>query len=143
MRNNAMRWRSRLGALAGLLALLIGGAVLVAPGAAFADTATLSRRPLGPHSYILNFTITNDTSAPINGWRMEFDLPPGELVQGLFAFDIRVTRADPHFILENARQIVLAPGQSASYGIAILGDSWPINCVTRGTPCSITTAVSS
>jgi chitinase len=139
LRNNAQRWRLRFTALIGLMAVFTGGATLVAPGAVFADTATLSRKPLGSPSYTLLFKITNDTVVPMDGWRMEFDLPPGELVQGLFNFEVRVTRQDPHFILENARPMVLQPGQSINQYIHILGDSWPINCVTRGTPCGFDT----
>jgi hypothetical protein len=139
LRNNAKRWRLRFVALAGLVAALVGGATLVAPGAAYADTAALSRRPLGAGSYILVFSITNDTSAPLSSWRMEFDLPPGGHVQGLFTFDIRVTWVDQHFTLENAHPVTINPGRSVTYGIPILGQSWPQNCVTRGTPCSIDT----
>ncbi|MEH1125680.1 cellulose binding domain-containing protein [Micromonospora sp. CPCC 206061] len=121
------------------MATLVGAATLVAPGAAYADTAALSRRPFGSGSYILVFSITNDTSAPLNGWRMEFDLPPGEFVQGLFTFSIRVTKVDQHFILENANPVTINPGRSVNYGIPILGQSWPQNCLSRGTPCSIDT----
>ncbi|MER7008082.1 cellulose binding domain-containing protein [Dactylosporangium sp. NPDC000555] len=136
MHNNAKRWRLRLATLATLVATLIGGATLVAPGAASADTAALTRQPLGSASYILRFTITNDTNASVNGWQLEFDLPPGEFVQGLFAFDIKVTRTDQHFVLQNANPVVLNPGRSISTGIFIVGLSWPLNCVTRGTPCT-------
>jgi hypothetical protein len=139
LRKNAKRWRSRFTALAGLTATLVGAATLVAPGAAYADTATLSRRPLGSGSYVLVFSITNDTNAPLNSWRMEFDLPPGELVQGLFTFSIRVTKVDQHFVLENAKSVTINPGGSVSYGIPIVGQSWPQNCLTRGTPCGIDT----
>jgi hypothetical protein len=135
--DNAKRWRLRLGTLVTAMTLLIGGAVLVTPGVAAADTATLSRQPLGSASYILRFKITNDTKVTEYGWRMEFDLPPGEFVQGLFAFDIRVTRTGQHFVLENANPLVLSPGTSISTGIAIVGQSWPLNCVTRGTPCTV------
>lgn len=121
------------------MAVFIGGATLVAPSAVFADTATWSRVPLYSQSYTLLFKITNDTNAPMNGWRMEFDLPPGQLAQGVFNFEVRVTRQDPHFILENARPIVLQPGQSVNHYMVILGDGSPINCVTRGTPCSFDT----
>ncbi|GGM71295.1 hypothetical protein GCM10007977_086400 [Dactylosporangium sucinum] len=137
MQNNAKRWRLRLVTLVTLMAGLVGGVTLVAPGAASADTATLGRQPLGPASYILQFAITNDTGASENGWRMEFDLPPGEYVQGLFAFSIRVTRTGQHFVLENAYPGVYGPGTSVNGSIAIIGLSWPLNCVTRGTPCTI------
>jgi len=137
--NNAKRWRLRLAALATLGAVLAGGAALTAPGAAFADRATLTRQPLGPASYILRFKITNDTNASTNGWRMYFDLPPGDLVQGLFSPDIRVTRVGQHFVLENAYPALIPPGGTVSTGIAILGLSWPLNCVTRGTPCTLST----
>jgi hypothetical protein len=70
---------------------------------------------------------------------MEFDLPPGEFVQGLFTFDIRVTRVDQHYTLANAQPVTINPGRSVSYSIPILGQSWPQNCHTRGTPCSIDT----
>jgi hypothetical protein len=139
LRNNAKRWRLRFTAVAGLLVAFVGGATLVAPGAAYADAAALSRQPFSSGSYILIFSITNDTSAPLNGWRMEFDLPPGESVQGLFTFDIRVTKVDQHFILENARAVTINPGRSVAHRIPILGHSWPQNCLTRGTPCDIDT----
>jgi hypothetical protein len=132
MRNNTKRF-------AALMAVFIGGATLVAPGAAHADAATLSRKPLGPASYVLRFKIANDTGASMTSWRMEFDLPPGELVQGFLSLDIRVTRVDQHFILENAHPILLPPGQSIGTGIVILGLSSPLNCVTRGTPCTFDT----
>jgi hypothetical protein len=119
------------------MAALVGATTLVAPGAASADTAALSRRPLGSASYVLVFAITNDTSAPLTSWRMEFDLPPGEVVQGLFSFSIRVTKVGQHFILENAHSEYMAPGGAVHYGIPILGQSWPQNCHTRGTPCVI------
>ncbi|WP_432994539.1 cellulose binding domain-containing protein [Dactylosporangium sp. CA-233914] len=136
MHNNTKRWRLRLATLATLVATLIGGATLLAPGAASADTATLSRRPLGPASYNLRFTITNDTNAPINGWRLEFDLPPGEYAVGLFSFDIQVTQTGQHFVLQNKNPAVLAPGNSINTGLIVVGLSWPLNCVTRGTPCT-------
>jgi endoglucanase len=137
LRNNEKRWRLRLTTLAALVAALVGGGTLVAPGAAHADTATLSRRPLGGSSYVLLFTITNDTNAPLTSWRMEFDLPPGEEVVGLFTFTIKVTKIGQHFILENKDPQYIGPGGSAYHGIPIRGLSWPENCVTRGTPCII------
>lgn len=126
-------------ALAALIGALVGGATLVAPGAAYADTAALSRRPLGSGSYILIFSITNDTNASLNSWRMEFDLPPGQAVQGLFTFDIRVTKTDQHFVLENKNPVTINPGRSVLYSIPILGLGWPQNCLVRGTPCGIDT----
>jgi chitinase len=135
--NNAKRWRLRMSALATLMALLAGGATLVAPSAAVADTATLSRQPFGSQSYFLRFTITNDTNVSENGWRIEFDLPQGEYATGLFQFEIRVTQTGQHFVVENARPTVLNPGSSVTSSVVIVGASWPLNCVTRGTPCTV------
>jgi hypothetical protein len=135
LHNNAKRWRQRLAALATLAAVLVGGSALVAPAAAFADTATLSRQPFGPTSYVLKYTITNDTNVPMTSWRMEFDLPAGQYVQGFFSLDIRVTQTGQHFVLQNANPILEPPGGSHSSGVVIVGSSWPLNCVTRGTPC--------
>ena len=135
MHNNAKRWRQRLAVLATLAAVLFGGAALVAPDAAFADTATLSRQPFGPSAYILKFKITNDTNVSMTSWRMEFDLPAGQYVQGFFSLDIRVTQTGQHFVLQNVNPFLEPPGGSISTGVAIVGSSWPLNCVTRGTPC--------
>ena len=134
MHNNAKRWRQRLAALATLAAVLTG-ATLVAPVAAFADTATLSRQPFLPTAYALRFQITNDTNVSLTSWRMEFDLPAGQYVQGFFTPTVQVTQTGQHWALQNVYPVLVPPGGSISSGVAIVGSSWPLNCVTRGTPC--------
>ncbi|AFC43726.1 hypothetical protein OCU_25070 [Mycobacterium intracellulare ATCC 13950] len=133
------RWRTALhAAVAALMVVMLGLAITPAAHAA-AATATLSVSHSWQSGFIAHFTVTNSSMAPLNDWKLEFDLPAGESV--LHAWNSTVTQTGTHYVLTPANwNRVIAPGSSATGGFrGVLSGTYspPVNCVLNGQyPCT-------
>ncbi|AOS92177.2 hypothetical protein AN480_13180 [Mycobacterium intracellulare subsp. chimaera] len=137
--NCVKRWRTALhAAVAALMLVMLGLAITPAAHAA-AATATLSVSHSWQSGFIAHFTVTNSSMAPLNDWKLEFDLPAGESV--LHAWNSTVTQTGTHYVLTPANwNRVIAPGSSATGGFrGVLSGTYspPVNCVLNGQyPCT-------
>lgn len=137
--NCVKRWRTALhAAVAALMVVMLGLAITPAAHAA-AATATLSVSHSWQSGFIAHFTVTNSSMAPLNDWKLEFDLPAGESV--LHAWNSTVTQTGTHYVLTPANwNRVIAPGSSATGGFrGVLSGTYspPVNCVlNRQYPCT-------
>ncbi|MGV0695674.1 MULTISPECIES: cellulose-binding domain-containing protein [Mycobacterium avium complex (MAC)] len=137
--NCVKRWRTALhAAVAALMVVILGLAITPAAHAA-AATATLSVSHSWQSGFIAHFTVTNSSMAPLNDWKLEFDLPAGESV--LHAWNSTVTQTGTHYVLTPANwNRVIAPGSSATGGFrGVLSGTYspPVNCVLNGQyPCT-------
>lgn len=137
--NCVKRWRTALhAAVAALMLVMLGLAITPAAHAA-AATATLSVSHSWQSGFIAHFTVTNSSMAPLNDWKLEFDLPAGESV--LHAWNSTVTQNGTHYVLTPANwNRVIAPGSSATGGFrGVLSGTYspPVNCVLNGQyPCT-------
>jgi hypothetical protein len=126
------------GALA-LAATLIAtvAAVALAPGAAHAATASFVRTSTWSDGYVGSFTVRNDGSTAVAGWRVEFDLPTGTSVYAHWSADL--TSQDGHHTFRNAAwNGDLAPGASTTFGWMARGTGEPTGCLVDGAPCGAT-----
>ncbi len=137
--NCVKRWRTALhAAVAALMLVMLGLAITPAAHAA-AATATLSVSHSWQSGFIAHFTVTNSSMAPLNDWKLEFDLPAGASV--LHAWNSTVTQTGTHYVLTPANwNRVIAPGSSATGGFrGVLSGTYspPVNCVLNGQyPCT-------
>lgn len=137
--NCVKRWRTALhAAVAALMVVILGLAITPAAHAA-AATATLSVSHSWQSGFIAHFTVTNSSMAPLNDWKLEFDLPAGESV--LHAWNSTVTQTGTHYVLTPANwNRVIAPGSWATGGFrGVLSGTYspPVNCVLNGQyPCT-------
>ncbi|SDX95053.1 Fibronectin type III domain-containing protein [Micromonospora pattaloongensis] len=131
-----MRLRSlRTAALAAAMAAgLVAGSLGFAT-AASAATATFARTASWASGYEAKFTVTNNTSATITSWNVQFDLPAGSSM-GTY-WDALVSTSGQHVTATNRDYNgTLAPGASASFGFVVSGTGDPANCTVNGAPCS-------
>ena len=129
--NYVKRWRTALhAALSALLVGVLGFAVAPVAHAAVAS-ATLSVSHAWQTGFIAHFTITNSSTAPMNDWNLEFDLPAGESIS--HTWNSTLAQSGTHYVLSPANwNRVIAPGSSATGGFrGVLTGSYspPSNCV--------------
>ncbi|WP_327040780.1 cellulase family glycosylhydrolase [Micromonospora ureilytica] len=119
-------------AVAGLLA---GGVALVAATPASAATAVFSVTNNWGNGYQGQVTVTNDTSAQITSWRVEFDLPSGSTVSQ--SWNAQQTTSGSHYTFANVSwNGTLAAGASTSFGFLVNGTGTPVNCTVNGASCA-------
>ncbi|MCG5446532.1 cellulase family glycosylhydrolase [Micromonospora sp. NIE79] len=119
-------------AVAGLLA---GGVALVAATPASAATAVFSVTNNWGNGYQGQVTVTNDTSAPITSWRVEFDLPSPSTVSQ--SWNAQQTTSGSHYTFANVSwNGTLAAGASTSFGFLVNGTGTPLNCTVNGASCA-------
>ncbi|MER7592015.1 cellulase family glycosylhydrolase [Micromonospora sp. NPDC127501] len=119
-------------AVAGLLA---GGVALVAATPASAATAVFSVTNNWGNGYQGQVTVTNDTSAPITSWRVEFDLPSSSTVTQ--SWNAQQTTSGSHYTFANVSwNGTLAAGASTSFGFLVNGTGTPANCTVNGASCA-------
>jgi chitinase len=80
-------------------------------------------------------TVTNGTDAPVNTWRVEFDLPAGTTISSFW--DADVTRSGNRYTaVKKSWAGALAPGASTSWGYIGSGAyKAPTNCTVNGASC--------
>ncbi|MFI7658084.1 cellulase family glycosylhydrolase [Micromonospora parva] len=119
-------------AVAGLLA---GGAAVVAATPASAATAVFSVTNNWGNGYQGQVTVTNDTSAPISSWRVEFDLPSSSTITQ--SWNAQQTTSGSHYTFANVSwNGNLAVGASTSFGFLVNGTGTPVNCTVNGAGCA-------
>ncbi|MFE9188220.1 cellulase family glycosylhydrolase [Micromonospora sp. NPDC007208] len=119
-------------AVAGLLA---GGVALVAATPASAATAVFAVTNNWGNGYQGQVTVTNDTSAPITSWRVEFDLPSSSTVSQ--SWNAQQTTSGSHYTFANVSwNGTLAAGASTSFGFLVNGTGTPLNCTVNGASCA-------
>ncbi|MCG5435720.1 cellulase family glycosylhydrolase [Micromonospora foliorum] len=119
-------------AVAGLLA---GGVAVVAATPASAATAVFSVTNNWGNGYQGQVTVTNDTSAPITSWRVEFDLPSTSTVSQ--SWNAQQTTSGSHYTFANVSwNGTLAAGASTSFGFLVNGSGTPLNCTVNGASCA-------
>ncbi|MEW1588673.1 cellulase family glycosylhydrolase [Micromonospora vinacea] len=119
-------------AVAGLLA---GGVALVAATPASAAAAVFSVTNNWGNGYQGQVTVTNDTSAPITSWRVEFDLPSSSTVSQ--SWNAQQTSSGSHYIFANLSwNGTLAAGASTAFGFLVNGSGTPVNCTVNGASCA-------
>lgn len=136
--NRGNGWRAAFHVTVSALTAAVVG-LGVAPAAhAAAATATLSVDHAWQNGFIARFSVTNASMAPLNDWKLEFDLPAGESV--LHAWNSTVTQSGTHYVLSPANwNRTIAPGGSATGGFrGVLTGSFtpPANCLINGQYCS-------
>jgi hypothetical protein len=123
-----------------LALLLLVGLALAVPAGAQADglTASFAKTSDWGSGFVGSYTIRNGGSAAVNGWRLDFDLPPGESITG--AWNGLLNWSTNHYVLtDESWTHAVAPGSSVTVGFQggysgafVL----PANCVVNGQPCA-------
>jgi chitinase len=116
-------------------AALVAGGLAITPGAAHAaSTAVITIESQWSSGYTAAVTVRNPGTTPINGWRVEFDLPAGTTVSN--AWNVALARSGAHYTLTPASwNAVIAPGGSATAGFVAAGTGKPAGCLLDGAPC--------
>ncbi|MFF0366019.1 cellulase family glycosylhydrolase [Micromonospora sp. NPDC005087] len=118
-------------AVAGLLA----GAVAITATPASAATAVFSVTNNWGSGYQGQVTVTNNTSAQITSWRVEFDLPSGSSISQ--SWNAQQATAGGHYTFINLSwNGTLAAGASTSFGFLVAGSGTPVNCTVNGASCA-------
>ena len=127
-------------ALAGAVPLLAALTLLTAaPASAEAGaTATFSKGSDWGSGFIGHYVIRNDTSATIQGWELELDLPAGERLTS--AWSAKLSSSGTHYVLtDEAWTHSIAPGGSVEIGFqGTYGGQFgaPTGCTLNGEPCA-------
>lgn len=129
------------GVLAGAVPLLAALTLLVAApasAAAAGPTATFSKGADWGSGFIGHYLIRNDTSAAIQGWQLEFDLPAGERLTS--AWSAKLSSSGNHYVLtDESWTHSIAPGGSVEVGFqgSYSGQfAAPAECMLDGQPCA-------
>ncbi|MEU1400684.1 cellulase family glycosylhydrolase [Micromonospora zamorensis] len=118
-------------AVAGLLA----GGVAMAATPASAATAVFSVTNNWGNGYQGQITVTNDTSAQITSWRVEFDLPSSSTVSQ--SWNAQQSTSGSRYTFTNVSwNGTLAAGASTSFGFLVNGSGTPVNCTVNGASCA-------
>lgn len=120
------------------VSLAAGTVLTVAPpgGTAVAEFGQVSRWDAG---YVGSYTVRNDSTAPIDGWRVDFDLPAGTGVTS--SWDGVFQRTGDRWTVTAAHwNGPLAPGSSVMFGWVARGQGLPANCTLNGAACDGTAA---
>ncbi|MEU8127164.1 cellulase family glycosylhydrolase [Micromonospora sp. NPDC049049] len=114
--------------------LLAGGAALAAATPASAATAVFSVTNNWGNGYQGQVTVTNNTSAQITSWRVEFDLPAGTSINQ--SWNAEQTTSGSHYTFRNVVwNGTLGAGASTSFGFLANGTGTPLNCTVNGASC--------
>jgi chitinase len=134
----APRRALRAGAIVAVAASLVA-AVLVSTvnaNAAGTVTATFVATSDWGTGHEVRVTVTNGTSAAVNTWQIDFDLPSGTNITGFW--DADVTHTGTHWTaVKKSWAGPLAPGASFSWGYDASGPfRAPTTCVVNGSTCA-------
>ncbi|MFV0493959.1 cellulose binding domain-containing protein [Mycobacterium sp.] len=131
-------WRTVLHAVVSAFVIALTGLGVAPVAHAAAPAATLWVSSAWQTGFIAHFTITNMSLTELNGWRLEFDLPPGESIQHTWSSNF--AQYGTHFVITPVSWTqMIAPGGSATGGIrGVLTGSYspPVNCRINGQPCT-------
>jgi hypothetical protein len=126
------RWLTGLASAALLLGLVTAAPASAAPGL----TATFTKVSDWGTGFEGKFTVTNASSAALNGWTIEFDLPSGYSIPTFW--DAQHTSSGQHHVFRNPSWApTLAAGASATFGFNGSPGNFSgiLNCTFNGDPC--------
>ncbi|MGK5556025.1 glycosyl hydrolase family 18 protein [Actinomadura kijaniata] len=126
----------RVIALAGAAAIVAAGSLVTAPAAVSAGTVTANCTKTSDWGtgFEGRCTVKNDTTATINGWKVEFDLPSGTSVGS--AWDATKAASGNHYTFTNVGwNGSVAAGASVSFGFGGTGPGWITGCKVNGGSC--------
>jgi chitinase len=124
---------ARVAAVAALV--VAAAAVGFTPAYAASVTATFTRTSSWETGYTAQFSIKNDTSAPVSGWKVEFDLPAGTTVGAYW--DALQTNSSGHYAFTHREYNgSVAPGATVTFGFNASGTASPANCRINGSSCA-------
>jgi hypothetical protein len=127
--------RLRIGVIAAALATAVSTVIVATPAFAAPATASFVRTSSWGTGYEAKYTITNATTATINGWTVAFDLPAGTAISS--SWDANRTGTTGHITATNLSwNGTLAPGATASFGFVASGNGDPANCTLNGASCA-------
>ena len=120
--------------------LAIVGLAFAAPAAAQAagNTATFTKTSDWGSGFVGNYVIRNNATSSIVGWKLEFDLPPGERLTG--AWSAKMSAVGSHYVLTDEDWTrTITPGGSVQVGFQgeYLGAfGAPTGCQLNGQACA-------
>ncbi|NES12308.1 MULTISPECIES: glycosyl hydrolase family 18 protein [Micromonospora] len=128
--------RRALWATGAVVALVAAAMPLATASAAGSVTATFTKVQDWGTGHEGKVTVTNGTSASVDTWRIEFDLPAGTTISSFW--DADVTSSGNHYVaVKKSWAGPLAPGASFSWGYNGTGPyQAPLNCTVNGGSCS-------
>jgi hypothetical protein len=120
-----------LAALAGLAFAAPASAEAGAPTAVFEKTSDWG------NGFVGGYSIDNDSSAPLEGWKLEFDLPAGERLTS--AWSTKMSSSGNHYVLTDEEWTRKVPA-GGSVKIGFQGEYFgqfvaPQHCLLNGRPC--------
>jgi Cellulose binding domain/Glycosyl hydrolases family 18 len=126
---------------AGTAAAAIAGGAFALAGSASAATvgAAYSRTSDWSTGYTGQYTLTNSTSSPINGWTLTFDLPAGTSISSLWNGDYTVS-GQTVTVKPAGWNAVIAPGAFVQVGFvtkAAAHAADPVDCLINNARCSV------
>ncbi|MEV4704151.1 cellulose binding domain-containing protein [Actinoplanes sp. NPDC049316] len=119
--------------LVGLLTLSAPAPALAAPSTPAAVRADLQRTVFGTDQ-VASYRLHNESPGTVDGWRVEFDLPPGTTI--VTGWNGRFTRTGDHVTVQpESWNATPPPGGSVDFGWYGHGTGEPANCQVNGQPC--------
>jgi hypothetical protein len=134
-----MRWV----VMGGLTCVLAAGVGVVLSGTASADemTATFAKSSQWDDGYVATYVVRNTGSAASDAWTVQFTLPAGDTVTGLW--NGVLTKQGNQFTVRNDDwNGHLTPGSSTDFGFQVQGTGGdkPSTCTINNTDCGSGTA---
>ncbi|MFE9206040.1 glycosyl hydrolase family 18 protein [Micromonospora sp. NPDC007230] len=128
--------RQALWATGAVVALAVAAVPMATASAAGSVTATFTKVQDWGTGHETKVTVTNGTSASVDTWRIEFDLPAGTTISTFW--DADVTSSGNHYVaVKKSWAGPLAPGASFSWGYNGTGAyKAPLNCTVNGASCT-------
>jgi hypothetical protein len=122
--------RVSLGAVGLLMAV-----VLLLPACAQSELKVLVRKTSSwSTGYEATITIANEGRGKVEGWTVEFDLPPDAKVETYW--DAGVTQYGTHVKAKSLHyNAKVKRNRSVEFGFTVSGTGMPTNCMINGTPC--------
>ncbi|WP_216207672.1 chitinase [Amycolatopsis aidingensis] len=117
-----------------LAAALLGFAFLTPAAHAAGETATFAKVSEWGSSWEGKYTITNDGTSTITGWRVEFDLPANTSI-GSHWDSLRSSEGNHHAFTNREYNGTIAPGASVTFGFLGTGPGSPTGCLLNGADC--------
>jgi hypothetical protein len=137
--NLVRRFRGGRIATAGIGVAARAGLAYAAPASADAGapTAAFEKTDDWGNGFVGGYTIDNASSSPLEGWTLEFDLPPGERITS--AWSAKLTSSGDHYVLTDEEWTRQVPA-GGSVEIGFQGEYSgkfvaPQNCKLDGRPC--------
>ncbi|MGN9804212.1 glycosyl hydrolase family 18 protein [Micromonospora sp. L32] len=118
-----------------VVALTVAAVPVTSAFGAGSVTATFAKAQDWGTGHETRVTVANGSSASVDTWRIEFDLPSGTTISSFW--DADVTSSGNHYVaVKKSWAGPLGPGASFSWGYNGTGAfKAPLNCTVNGAPC--------